>query len=119
MLALGLDLSKRPRMSQTAADDVAQWRRILAYCWYGWGLSWCYWGIRTAEQSFFRAGIRAFDRAIRIWPQFAGGFYRRGIIRGRELSEHDAGVADLSRAIELAPDWADPYLQRGLFQRFH
>jgi tetratricopeptide (TPR) repeat protein len=82
-------------------------------------MSCCYWGIRTAEQAFYRAGIRSFDRAIRIWPRFAGGFYRRGLIRGRELSEHREGIADLTRAIELYPEWPAPYLQRGLFQRFH
>ena len=106
-------------MSQANEEDVALWRRALAYWWYGWGLSLCYWGIRTAEQSFYRAGVRSFDRAVRVWPQFAGGFYRRGLIRGRELSEHRQGIADLTRAIELYPEWPEPYLQRGLFERFH
>lgn len=106
-------------MTGETEPEIALWRRALAYWWYMWGLSLCYWGIRTAEQSFYRGGIRAFDRAIRAWPRFAGGFYRRGLIRGRELSEHDQAIADLTRAIELYPDWPDPYLQRGLFQRFH
>jgi tetratricopeptide (TPR) repeat protein len=99
--------------------EVPLWRRALAYWWYAWGLSWCHWGLRTSEQSFFRAGVRAFDRAVRLWPHFATAFYRRGLIRGRELSDHRAALADLTRAIELAPDWPPPYLQRGLFQRFH
>jgi tetratricopeptide (TPR) repeat protein len=103
----------------THETDIAPWRRFLAYWWYAWGLSWCYWGIRTAEQWFFRGGVRAFDRAIRIWPGFAGGFYRRGLIRGRELSQHKQAIDDLTRAIELDPEWPEPYLQRGLFQRFH
>jgi len=103
----------------TDEPDIALWRRALAYWWYTWGLSLCYWGIRTAEQSFFRAGVRSFDRAIHVWPGFAGGVYRRGLIRGRELSQHLQGIADLTRAIELYPEWPDPYLQRGLFQRFH
>ena len=106
-------------MTQTTETDIATWRRALAYAWYAWGLSLCYWGVRSAEQSFYRAGIRSFDRAIRIWPAFAGGFYRRGLIRGRELSEHQEGIADLTRAIELYPEWPEPYLQRGLFERFH
>jgi tetratricopeptide (TPR) repeat protein len=106
--------------SRGAPDpDTSLWRRALAYWWYAWGLSWCYWGIRTAEQSFFRAGIRSFDRSIRIWPSFAGGFYRRGLIRGRELSQHQQAITDLTSAIELYPEWPEPYLQRGLFQRFH
>lgn len=106
-------------MSETSEPDIALWRRALAYWWYAWGMSLCYWGIRTAEQAFYRAGIRSFDRSIRVWPGFAAGFYRRGLIRGRELSEHNQGIADLTRAIELYPEWPDPYLQRGLFQRFH
>lgn len=99
--------------------SVPLWRRALAYWWYAWGLSHCYWGIRTAEQGFFRAGIRAFDRAVSIWPGFAGGYYRRGLIRGRELSQYQQACADLSKAIEFYPEWPEPYLQRGLFERFH
>lgn len=101
------------------SETVALWRRALAYWWYAWGLSWCYWGIRGASQPFFRAGIRAFDRALRLWPGFAQVYYRRGLIRGRELSDQPGALADLARAIELAPGWAEPYLQRGLFERFH
>lgn len=99
--------------------DTSLWRRALAYWWYAWGLSWCYWGIRWSNQSYFRAGIRSFDRALRLWPAFERGYYRRGLIRGRELNDHAAGIADMSRSIELDPAWPDPYLQRGLFQRFH
>lgn len=106
-------------MAESTGETIALRHRALAYMWYAWGMSLCYWGIRTAEPSFYRAGMRSFDRAIRIWPQFAGGFYRRGLIRGRELGEPHQGIADLTRAIELYPEWPDPYLQRGLFERFH
>jgi tetratricopeptide (TPR) repeat protein len=110
-------------MTHNAHTDTERepsiWQRMLAYWWYAWGLSWCYWGIRTAEQAFFRGGIRAFDRAIRIWPGFAGAHYRRGLIRGRELSQYQQAIADLTRAAALHPEWPEPYLQRGLFQRFH
>jgi hypothetical protein len=99
--------------------EIAAWRRALAYWWYAWGLSWCAWGIRTASPGLFRAGIRSFDRTLRLWPVFAPGYYRRGLIRGRELNEHVAGIADMSQAIALDPDWPAPYLQRGLFERFH
>jgi len=101
------------------SPPVAPWRKALAYWWYLWGLSWCYWGIRMANQSFFRAGIRSFDRALRLWPGFALGYYRRGLIRGRELGEHRLAIADLTSASEIRPDWPEPYLQRGLFHRFH
>ena len=106
-------------MTDTPEPEIARWRRALAYWCYAWGLSWCAWGIRGANQSFFRAGIRSFDRALRLWPDFARGYYRRGLIRGRELNEYAAGIADMNRAIAINPQWPEPYLQRGLFERFH
>lgn len=101
------------------APPVSTWRRLRAYLWFLWGQSWCHWGLRTAEPDYFRSGVRAFDRALRDWPEFAAGYYRRGLIRGRELGEPQAGIADLTRAIELDPEWAEPYMQRGFFRRFH
>jgi hypothetical protein len=106
-------------VTESSESEVAPWRRALAYWCYAWGLSWCAWGIRGANQSFFRAGIRSFDRALRLWPAFARGYYRRGLIRGRELNEYVAGIADMGCAIAIDPQWPEPYLQRGLFERFH
>ena len=106
-------------MTDGTEPEIAAWRRALAYWWYAWGLSWCSWGLRSANQSFFRAGIRSFDRALRLWPAFARGYYRRGLIRGRELNEHAAGIADMGRAIAIDPEWPAPYLQRGFFELFH
>jgi tetratricopeptide (TPR) repeat protein len=95
------------------------WNRVRARWWYLWGLSLCYSGNRSHEQSYYRAGVESFGRALRAWPAYAPAHYRRGLFRGRELGEHRAAIADLTRASELRPDWADPYLQRGLFHRFH
>jgi tetratricopeptide (TPR) repeat protein len=104
-------------MSDSAPPPL--WHRTHARWWYIWGLSLCYRGNRSHEQSDYRAGIESFSRALRVWPGYAPALYRRGVIRGRELGEHRAAIADLTRASEIRPDWADPYLQRGLFQRFH
>ena len=106
-------------MTETTVREIAAWRQGLAYVCYAWGLSWCYWGVRGSNQSFFRAGIRSFDRALWLWPAFAQGYYRRGLIRGRELNQRAAAIADMGRAIAIDPQWPEPYLQRGLFQRFH
>jgi tetratricopeptide (TPR) repeat protein len=70
------------------------------------------------DRSFYTAGIAAFDRALLLWPAFAMACYRRGLIRGRELSEYAAAIHDLDAATTLRPEWPDPYLQRGLFHRF-
>lgn len=94
-------------------------RRLLARWWYVWGLSLCYWGSRTHEPSFFRAGANAFGRATRWRPNLAQAYYQRGAVRGRELGEYEAAIADLTRAVELDPEWPEPYLQRGLHYRFN
>jgi tetratricopeptide (TPR) repeat protein len=104
---------------QPEQTPIAWWRRIAAYWLYACGQTCCYWGIRTTEAWFFRSGVNLFSMAIRVWPEFSGAYYRRGLIRGRELSEHVAGIADLTRVIQLSPEWPEAYLQRGLFQRFH
>lgn len=104
-------------MSQS--PEPSQLRRLLARCWYAWGMSLCYYGNLAAERSMYQGGVRAFQRAIRNWPDFALAYYRSGLIRGRELGEYSAALVDLGRAIRIAPEWADPYLQRGLFHRFH
>lgn len=101
-----------------SAQRAPFWRRALAYWWYAWGLSWCQWGLRSADPRYFRSGVRAFDRSIRVWPSFAAGVYRRGLIRGRELNQPHEAITDLTRAIALAPEWPDPYLQRGLLLRY-
>ena len=43
-------------------DDISLVRRALAYWWYAWGLSWCYWGIRTAEPAC-RTWLPSADRS--------------------------------------------------------
>lgn len=99
--------------------EPSQLQRIVARCWYAWGMSLCYYGNLAAERSMYAGGVRAFQRAVRTWPGFALAYYRSGLIRGRELGEYSAALVDLDRAIRLDPAWAEPYLQRGLFHRFH
>jgi tetratricopeptide (TPR) repeat protein len=102
----------------SAPAQPSLWRRISARFWYAWGLSLCYSGNRTADRSFYRAGVDSFSRAATIWPEMAAAYYRRGLIRGRELGEYALAISDLERASALRPDWPEPYLQRGLFHRF-
>jgi tetratricopeptide (TPR) repeat protein len=103
----------------SAATRASLWRQIRARFWYAWGLSLCYNGNRSADRSFYEAGIGSFSRAAAIWPDMAAAYYRRGLIRGRELGEYAAAIRDLERASALRPEWPEPYLQRGLFHRFH
>lgn len=99
--------------------EPALWRRLLAHGWHAWGQSLCHAGYRMTDRSFYESGVRAFGRATQLWPTFAAAYYRRGLIRGRELNDYSAAIDDLTRTIELRPDWPDPYLQRGLLYRFN
>lgn len=102
----------------TETAPTSTWGRLLARCWYAWGLSLCYAGGRSHDRSFFRAGVNSLERATRFWPAFAMAHLQRGAIRGRELGEYAEAVADLDCASALEPAWAEPYLQRGLLHRF-
>jgi tetratricopeptide (TPR) repeat protein len=102
-----------------SASPISFFARSLAWGWYLWGLSWAQWGVYATEQTYYRWGIQSFDRALQCDPTFARAFFRRGLIRGRELNQIPEALADLTRASELAPQWAEPYLQRGLLLRFH
>ncbi len=106
-------------MADQQTEEIAMWRRWLAFWWFIWGQSFCAWGIRTSEPAFFRTGITLYTYALNVWPTYAMVLYRRGLIRGRELSQHHEALNDLTRVIEIDPEWPEPYLQRGLFQRFH
>lgn len=103
----------------TATLPTSFWRRMQARFWYAWGLSLCHAGNRTADRSFYEAGITAFKRATILWPEYAQPFYQGGIIKGREMGHYRAAIIDLDRATRLCPEWPEPYLQRGLFHRFN
>lgn len=105
--------------TSAAPDPSSLVARLQARCWYAWGLSLCYTGNRLHDRSYYRAGVDAFQRAVKCWPRFAQAWYRRGLMRGRELGEYAAAIADLEQASGLRPEWPEPYLQRGLFHRFN
>lgn len=93
--------------------------RLVARCWYVWGLSLAYTGQRMQDRSYFRAAADAFGRAVAVWPGLAEAYFQRGVTRGRELGDYHGAVTDLNRVADLRPAWPEPYLQRGLFHRFN
>ena len=105
-------------MASNTVPTVSLWRQGLAYWWYAWGMSLCYNANRFSDRGLYEAGVRAFERAGRLWPAMAKAHYRSGLIRGRELGQYRDALADLATAAALEPEWPEPHLQRGLFQRF-
>ena len=59
------------------------------------------------EKKALKDSLPAYDRAIRLKPDFAEAYNRRGITRGA-LGRHEDALADFDQAIRLKPD--SPYL---------
>ena len=56
------------------------------------------------------------NEAIRCWPNWAMGYYKRGIAR-RESGEYDKAITDFSQAIRLDPNYANARFDRGVAWR--
>jgi tetratricopeptide (TPR) repeat protein len=63
-----------------------------------------YWGNLARAKDFM-------SKAIQLDPNYAGYYYFRGVIYGKELFD-DSALEDFSQAIRLDPNYADPYVSR-------
>ena len=59
-----------------------------------------------------KAGMSAYDRAIRLKPDYAEAYNNRGSAK-QALGQHDAALADCDEALRLKPDYAEAYYNRG------
>jgi tetratricopeptide (TPR) repeat protein len=69
-------------------------------------------GLRKMSPGAYDEAIQSFDRAIKIWPDFAEAYLNRGV------AEHVTGrtapaLADLEKAVELDPNQPRAYNERG------
>ena len=102
-------------MNTASESSLSLVRQTVAQLCFLCGQSACYWGVRTAERSIFRIGLIFFNWALRIWPGFALAYYRRGLVRGRELGQYREALRDLGEAIKLEPEWPEPVSYTHLF----
>jgi len=63
-----------------------------------------YWGNLARARDFM-------SKAIELDPNYAGYYYFRGVIYGKDLFD-DSALEDFSQAIRLDPNYADPYVSR-------
>jgi tetratricopeptide (TPR) repeat protein len=63
-----------------------------------------YWGNLARARDFM-------SKAIQLDPNYAGYYYFRGVIYGKDLFD-DSALEDFSQAIRLDPNYADPYVSR-------
>ena len=69
-------------------------------------------GIAECRLGNYQEGIKDFDRAIEINPQYALAYYNRGVTKGA-LGGHDEAIQDYDRAIELDHQYVNSYVNRG------
>lgn len=70
-------------------------------------------GAAVQAQGRIEEAIQAFDRMLGLNPDFAEGYYNRGVAFS-ELGQTEAAVQDYSRAVELNPDFYNAHLNLGL-----
>ena len=60
-----------------------------------------------------RTAINAYDRSIRLKPDYAAAYNNRGVAKN-DLGRHEDAITDHDEAIRLKPDLAGAYSNRGI-----
>ncbi|MEG4282751.1 tetratricopeptide repeat protein [Microcoleus sp. A006_D1] len=75
-------------------------------------------GLAKSEAGDIPGAIADYTAAIRINPNYAKAYNKRGIIHGRNLKDYRAAKADFDRAIEINPNYGDAYYNRAKVRYF-
>ena len=98
---------------------VEQWRAIAlvvegsdndlaARAWFSVGFL-----LGSTDDPDFNAEIDAYDKALRLKPDYAGAYNNRGIALSN-LGQNKKAFADFDEALRLKPDYADAHNNRGV-----
>lgn len=75
-------------------------------------------GLAKSEAGDFAGAIADYTAAIRLNPNYAKAYNKRGIIHGRNLKDYPAAKADFDRAIAINPNYGDAYYNRARVREF-
>jgi tetratricopeptide (TPR) repeat protein len=70
-------------------------------------------GAAVQAQGRIKEATKTFDLMLRLNPDFAEGYYNRGVAFS-ELGQTEEAIQDYSRAVELNPDFYNAHLNLGL-----
>ena len=70
-------------------------------------------GYLQDEEDNWKEAINAYDKAIKLKPDYANAYNNRGSAKD-ELGQPEAALADYNEAIRLDPDMANAYNNRGI-----
>lgn len=73
-----------------------------------------YRGLQKASLGQRREGLKDFDRAIELNPQFGTAYACRAIVRGTAKGDYEKSLSDYSQAIRCSPNYASAYHNRGV-----
>lgn len=69
-------------------------------------------GLAKSEAGDIPGAIADYTAAIRLNPNYAKAYNKRGIIHGRDLKDYPAAKTDFDRAIAIDPNYGDAYYNR-------
>ncbi|TAG97690.1 MAG: tetratricopeptide repeat protein [Oscillatoriales cyanobacterium] len=75
-------------------------------------------GLAKSEAGDIEGAIADYTAAIRLNPNYAEAYNKRGIIHARNLKDYPAAKADFDRAIAINPNYGDAYYNRARVREF-